>query len=135
MKGIMKFIFSYFVLLCILAFFAALAGCKSKTVFVPVETVKTEYNERHTRDSVYLHDSIMVKMKGDTVWMEKYKYLYRDKLIRDSVYITDSIAVPYPVKGDTQYINRLYWWQYLLMVLGAVCLGVIGYRIYGMIKG
>jgi len=75
-------------------------------------------------------------MKGDTVFQtkEKYKYLYRDKLIRDSIFINDSIQIPYPVKGDTEYINRLYWWQYLLMVLGAICVGIIGYKIYVLLK-
>ena len=48
-----------------------LFACKAKTVYVPVDTIKTEYNETLFRDSVYLHDSILVKMKGDTVYFEK----------------------------------------------------------------
>lgn len=52
-------------------------------------------------------------MKGDTVFFtkEKYKYLYRDKLRVDTVSRDSIIQVPYPVKGDTVYINRLKWYQ------------------------
>ncbi|HCO68226.1 MAG TPA: hypothetical protein DIT04_10795 [Dysgonomonas sp.] len=114
------------------------ASCKTQTVYVPVETIKTEYKDRIQKDSVHLYDSIFVDrfFRGDTVFLtkEKYKYLYRDKLVRDSVFITDSIQVPYPVKGDTQYVNRLRWWQTLLMILGAVGLGLLLYKIYSFFK-
>jgi len=119
----------------ILSFFGALfSGCKTHTVYVPVETIRIEYKDKFLRDSIFLHDSVLVRIKGDTVWMEKYRYLYRDKLVRDSVFVTDSIQVPYPVKGDTEYINRLYWWQYLLMILGAACIGITTYKIYTLIR-
>ncbi|MDU1904660.1 MAG: hypothetical protein E6772_07745 [Dysgonomonas sp.] len=119
-----------FILMVLLLLFS----CKTRTIHVPIESVRVEYRDKWLRDSVYLHDSILIKMQGDTVWLEKYKYLYRDKLVRDSVFITDTIQVAYPVKGDTEYINRLYWWQYLLMVLGAACTGIIVFKIYSYIK-
>ena len=52
-------------------------------------------------------------MKGDTVFLtkEKYKYLYRDKLRVDTVSRDSIIQVPYPVKGDTVYVNKLNWYQ------------------------
>jgi len=124
--------------LCMLMFlsisilFFSFSGCKTKTVFVPVETVKTEYIDKIQRDSVHVYDSVFMKMANDTVWLEKYKYLYRDKLVRDSVFIRDSIQIPYPVKGDTEYINRLYWWQKALTWLGAICFFIIA--VYIIIK-
>lgn len=104
-------------------------GCKSNTVYVPVETVKTEYQERLVRDSIYLQDSIFVSMKGDTVWYEKYKYLYRDKLVRDSIFICDSIQVPYPVI-EIKEVNRLMKWQVVLMCLGCVTIGFVGWKVW-----
>lgn len=109
-------------------------SCKSQTVYIPVETVRTEYNEKLLRDSIYLRDSVLIRMKGDTVWLEKYRYFYKDKLLRDSIFVTDSIQVPYPVKGDTEYVNRLHWWQQLLMLFGAVGIGMIAYRIYSFTR-
>lgn len=105
------------------------SGCKTQTVYVPTETVKTEYVEKFRHDSVFTHDSILVKSSGDTVFMEKYKYLYKYKTLRDSVYVTDSIQVPYAVKGDTVYVNRMHRWQQMLMLLGAACAGYLVFRI------
>lgn len=118
----------------ILSLVLVLISCRAKTVYIPVESVRTEYRDKWLRDSVHLYDSVMVKMQGDTVWLEKYKYLYRDKLVRDSIFVTDTIQVAYPVKGDTEYVNRIYWWQYLLMALGAACTGILVYKTYTFFK-
>ena len=96
-----------FILLLLLLF----AGCKSKTVYVPVESVRTEYRDRLQRDSVHLYDSVFLKVKGDTVFLNKYRYLYKDKIRHDSIHIHDTIRVPYPVKGDTEYISQVKWWH------------------------
>ncbi len=98
-----------------------LTSCKAKTVYVPVETVRVEYRDKLLRDSVHLYDSVLIKMKGDTVWLEKYKYLYRDKVVRDSVFKTDSIAVPYPVI-EVQEVNRLTSFQSFQMWCGRILL-------------
>ncbi|MDR1091330.1 MAG: hypothetical protein LBL79_09665, partial [Prevotella sp.] len=76
---------------------AAFAAC-NKTVYVPVKSVKTEYRNNYLRDSVYLLDSVFIKEKGDTVWIEKYRYLYVDKLNRDTLCINDTVRVPFPVE-------------------------------------
>jgi hypothetical protein len=114
------------------------AGCKSKTVYVPVESTKIEYRDKIQRDSVHLYDSIFVDRwkSNDTVFLtkEKYKYLYRDKLVRDSIFKTDSIAVPYPVV-EVQEVNRLHAWQMILMYLGGVLIGYIGFRLVKFAKG
>lgn len=96
-----------------------LCGCKTNTVYVPVEKVKIEYQDRISRDSIHLYDSVFVKMANDTVWLEKYKYLYRDKLVRDSVYVTDSIQVPYPVKEYIE-VNRLTSFQSFQIWVGRI---------------
>nr|DAH02475.1 MAG TPA: hypothetical protein [Caudoviricetes sp.]DAV03536.1 MAG TPA: hypothetical protein [Caudoviricetes sp.] len=98
--------------------------CSCRTVkYVPVETIKvdTTYINKLQRDSIYLLDSVYIKEKGDTVFIEKYKYLYRDKLVRDTLYIakTDSIQVPYPVE---KVLTR---WQQLKLELGGWALGII----------
>lgn len=88
-------------------------ACKNKMVYVPVENVKIEYRDKLLRDSVHLYDSVLVKMKGDTVWLEKFRYLYRDKLVRDSVFTVDSIRVPYPVieYKETNQLNSFQSFQ------------------------
>lgn len=109
-----------------------LLSCKSKTIYVPVETIEKEkeYIDRWRRDSIYLHDSIIVKKKGDTIWLQKYKTIYKERLVRDSIFITDSIhlQVPYPVM-EVKEINRLRTWQIILMCLGGVLIGYVGFRL------
>lgn len=102
-------------------------SCRSKTVYIPVETVKAEYTEAIKVDSVYRHDSIFLLQKGDTILLEKYRYLYRYIFVKDSVFINDTVRVPYPV---TEYreVNRLKSWQKLLMTVSLVYLLIIGFK-------
>ena len=120
-------------ILIITAIACLLSSCKSKTVYVPVESVKTEYIDRYQRDSIRLYDSIFVEkyLKGDTVFLtkEKYKYLYRDKLKTDTINKYDVSMIPFPVvteKEKTVYPK----WLIILALLGAVGIGFIGYKIY-----
>ena len=81
-------------------------GC-TRMVYIPVESVKTEYINKMSIDSIYLYDSVYLKEKGDTIFMEKYKYSYRDRLRVDTVIQKDSIRVSYPVIVE----KKLTWWQ------------------------
>lgn len=115
--------FMALVSVCLLILAMLLSGCQSVR-YVPVETVKTEYQDKwhFARDSVYLSDSIYIREKGDTVWLERYRTLYRDREIRDTAYIerTDSVAVPYPVE------KPLTRWEQAKMDFGGVAIGGIG---------
>ncbi len=119
-----------FILLLLLLF----AGCKSKTVYVPVESVRTEYRDRLQRDSVHLYDSVFLKVKGDTVWLEKYKYVYRDKLRTDTVTLSDTIAVPYPVV-ETREVKVYPRWLIILACIGSLAVGIAGWKIYSKVMG
>lgn len=97
----------------LLIFLWLFTSCKSKTVYVPVESVKTEYKDKYIRDSIFQKELIRIYQRGDTVFKDSIVYKYKDKLKADSIFIHDSINVPlpYPVKGDTIYTNKLNWYQ------------------------
>lgn len=96
-----------------------LAGCRS-VKYVPV----TEYRDRYVSktdsfiktDSVYLHDSVTVFTKGDTVYIAKTRYKDRFKIVyhtkTDTVAVHDSI--PYPVKVEVEkkqtFIDKVFVW-------------------------
>lgn len=122
MNKTFSFIFS-------LIFFCLLAGCKTKYQYIPVESVLTEYKEIFNRDSIYVHDSIFITDRGDTVFKEVFKFVYRDKIIRDSIYISDSISVPYPVEIIVPQ-NYVSGWQNFQIWLGRILLGII--LLYGL---
>lgn len=94
----------YWLLLILIAF----AGCKSKTVLVPVEKVKIEYRDRLRVDSVYNRDTIQIYKKNDTIYYEKIKWRERFKIDTVSVVKVDSI--PYKVEVVKE-VNKLTKWQ------------------------
>ena len=116
------------------AFVAAVlvsAACSCRSVrYVPVETVRhdTLYMNKVQRDSIVKYDSIHVREKGDTVWLEKYRYLFVDKWRTDTVYVsrTDSVQVPYPVERE------LTRWQRVRMEVGGVALFVLAAGVLGI---
>ena len=79
----------------------------TKTEYITVEKVRTDTLwQNHTKhDSIWVHDSIHVSDKGDTVRIEKWHTKYVETEKHDTVYKarTDSVPVPYPV---TQYVEK-----------------------------
>ena len=114
--------------LFLLLFLTTVISCTTtKTVEVPIETIKTEYIEQVKYDSIYSKDSIYIMQKGDTIYNNKIEYLYKYKYLRDTINITDTIPKIVTIK-DVQYINQLYTWQKILIVIG------IGVILYWVIK-
>ena len=116
-------------ILFFLLFLTIVISCKTttKVVEIPVETIKTEYIEQIKYDSIYHKDSIYIMQKGDTIYNNKVQYLYKYKYLRDTINITDTIPTIVTVK-DTQYINKLYTWQKLLITVG------IGFVLYWIVR-
>lgn len=109
---------TFWIMALVTAIILLITGC-NKTIYVPVESVRTEYKDRLLKDSVHLYDSIFVKIANDTVWLEKYKYTYRDKIVRDSIFINDTIRIPYPVI-EYKEVNKLKNWQNFLIWAGVI---------------
>ena len=108
--------------LFLLLFLTTIISCTTtKIVEVPIETIKTEYIEQVKYDSIY------IMQKGDTLYNNKVQYLYKYKYLRDTVNITDTVPKIVTIK-DVQYINQLYTWQKILIVIG------IGVVLYWVIK-
>ena len=116
----------------ILFFAAALAvltGCKT-VEYVPVTVVehKTDsiYFTQVQRDSIWMHDSIMVSEKGDTVRIEKWHTKYIEKQVHDTTYVAkhDSIPVPYEVVKEVpaklSKTEKGLMWFGLLSFIGSV---------------
>lgn len=104
-----------------------LTACKHvEYVVVPEHHTDTLIVTKQQRDSIWLHDSVLVREKGDTLLIEKWHTKYVEKQVHDTCYQsrTDSIPVPYPV---TEYVEKqLTRWQQAKMNLGLVFMGVLG---------
>lgn len=110
--------FALAVLLC-----ALLSGCTT-TKYVPVyhHTTDTLRWHRNIRDSIYLHDSIRVSEKGDTVRIDRWHTRYVERTRTDTIYQSkrDSIPVSYPVEKEVP--APLTWWQQARMQVGGIAI-------------
>lgn len=108
----------------------ALLMCSCKSIeYVPVVEKEVHHDSIYftkvQRDSVWLHDSISIEAKGDTVRIEKWHTKYVTKIDTVVKYksVTDSIPVPYEV---LKYIEKpLKWWQKSLIWTGILALMVV----------
>lgn len=103
-----------------------MCGCTT-TKYITVDRVThdTTYVAKHQRDSIWLHDSIRVSEKGDTIHIEKWHTKYVEREVHDTLYqaTRDTIPQPYPV---TEYVEKpLAWWQKGLIWIGIVALMVV----------
>lgn len=129
MKAIIKLI----AVICVLIFMsAAMTGCK--TVYVPVESFRTEHADKLTRDSIYLKDSIYIRDVGDTVFVNRYVTKYVDRIQVDSFCRVDSIPKPYPVEVIKEVKKPPNWWQQALSAIGAFALGFAVFWVIRKIK-
>lgn len=89
------------ILLAILSLIALLLCSCSTTKVVPVEVerVRVEYQDRlrYERDSVYLHDSIYIVQRGDTVFRDRWKTKIKEVVRIDTAYIEKRDSISYPV--------------------------------------
>lgn len=130
------------ILLLFIAISALLTGCKT-VEYVPVIEHRTDttFITKWQRDSVWLHDSIRIAEKGDSIIIERWHTKYVEKQMHDTIYQskTDSIPIPYPV---TEYVEKsLSWWQRTQMYAGDVLLialmillGYGGFRLWKVYK-
>lgn len=107
-----------------------LIGCKptERIIEVPVEV--TKYVQRSDTVNVQLVDSIYIRERNDTVWIEKYKTLYRDRIqvrvdtIPKVVKVTEKVTVTKQVK-----VRGFVWWSGVIG-LATLCVGIV----YGLLR-
>lgn len=91
-----------------------LASCR--TEYIPIESVRYDsiYFAKLQKENIYIQDSIYIKEKGDTVFVDKFKYIYKYVNIQDTCFIekTDSVLIPYPIE------RKLTWWERKTQNLG-----------------
>lgn len=123
----------------------ALVCCSCKTRYI----TQTEYKEvpvvMHDTiaqniwriDTTIVKDSVYFAVKGDTIYKEKYNTLWRVKVAHDTI----NKVVEKPVEvlrtsinTETKEVNRIYWWQKVLMLIGCASLIELIVQIYKLWK-
>ena len=95
------------------------------------------------RSTIYSHDTTIVKdsvyfaINGDTIIREKYNTIERIKVAHDT--IMRFVEKPVEVVSTKQVckqveVNRIYWWQKLLMWMGGIGVLVVGIMVNKMVN-
>jgi uncharacterized integral membrane protein len=126
--GCMLSVVSVAFLILTIALMLAFSGCTT-TRYVPVEhhTTDTVYQSKHHRDSIYLHDSIRVSEKGDTIKIEKWHTKYIERTTHDTLYQAkhDTIPQPYPVEKLVPRERSKVEWGLIIVGIVALMGGIV----------
>lgn len=122
---------AYIVMLIVgLALCALLGSCTTtKYVTMPEYHNDTVRVTQYQRDSIYMHDSVLVRQQGDTVTIDRWHTQYRDRWRTDTIYKSRVDSVPYKVEVIKEVPAKLSWWERLRLDISNVLLGVIAFVI------
>jgi len=108
--------------ICVLMMIALWLTSCTTTKVVTVEKVKTDttYITKQQRDSIWLHDSIHVTERGDTIRIERWHTKYVEREVHDTLYRakTDSIPVPYEVIKEVP--RKSTWFERIMFCTGII---------------
>lgn len=94
----------------------ALFSCRG-VKYIPVESIRTDsvLVVNHERDSIFILDSVVVKEKNDTVFVDRWRVEFREALRVDTFHVhrVDSVQTIVEVE------KKLTRWQQTKMDFGA----------------
>ena len=106
------------------------AGCKTKTVLVPVKETKIEYRDRLRVDSIYNRDTVQIYGRNDTIFKDVIRW--RERFRIDTVSVVKIDSIPYPVEV-VQEVNKLTKWQRwrltILNIVGGLIIVYVAFRV------
>ena len=108
-----------------LAVVAMLLLCSCTTTkVVTVENVRndTTFITKQKRDSIWLHDSIHVKERGDTMLIERWHTKYIERVTHDTTYVATHDTIPQPFEVIKMVEKELNWFQKAFMTVGMVAI-------------
>lgn len=116
-----------------------LCSCRTKYITeteykeVPVVLHDTVEQNIWRIDTTIVKDSVYFAIKGDTIYKERYNTLWRIKVAHDT--INKVVEKPVEVirntaKTETKEVNRLHWWQKVMILIGGASLVYLIVQIY-----
>ena len=110
-----------------------LSGCRPTQIITDnnTETHDTIIQIRHSRDSIFVRDSILGKTANDTVFVDRWHERYRYLIKRDTIYQTrDSVRYEVITKTVTEYKTPWYCKGGILLLL----LGLVAFLLLLVVK-
>ena len=139
------------VILALVMLAVVLCGCRTKyitqTEYKEVPVVLHDTVQSHDTlktialriDTTIVKDSVYFAIKGDTIFKERYSTKWRIKMVHDTIFTSSDKRTheDKPVetkhntdKSDIKEVNRIYWWQKVLMIIGGASLICLFIQIY-----
>ena len=129
------------VILALVMLAVVLCGCRTKYITeteykeVPVVMHDTIAKNIWRMDTTIVKDSVYFAIKGDTIYKERYKNKWRIQVVRDTINKVVKIPVEVVItrtktKTVVKEVNRIYWWQKVLMIIGGASLMYLFVQIY-----
>lgn len=111
-----KLIFIIFSLLLV----CVLIGCKTTEKMQNINTeTRIEYRDKYHRDSVYIRDSIIIHVKGDTVYKDRWHTEWKEKESGDTIILTDTVYIEKEVfRERTEPPNN--WKEITILIIIAI---------------
>lgn len=131
------------VIIALVVLALVLCSCKTKYITeteykeVPVVMHDTIAKNIWRIDTTIVKDSVYFAIKGDTIYKERYNTLWKIKVAHDTInkVVEKPVeVVRNSVKTETKEVNRIYWWQKVLILLGCASLIELIVQIYKFVK-
>ena len=127
------------VIIALIVLAIVLCSCRTKYITnteykeVPVVMRDTIAQNIWRIDTTIVKDSVYFAVKGDTIFKERYNTKWRIKVDHDTInrVVEKPVeVVRNSVKTETKEVNRIYWWQKVLILLGCASLIELIVQIY-----
>ena len=110
---------------------------ETKYVEQPVYLHDTLRSTIYSHDTTIVKDSIFFAINGDTIVRERYNTIERIKVAHDTImrFVEKPVEVVSTKEVCKQVeVNRIYWWQKLLMWMGGIGVLVVGIMVNKMVN-
>lgn len=122
------------VLIVLILLFILLCCSCTKRIYETQYVEQPVYLHDTLRSTIYSHDTTIVKdsvyfaVKGDTIVRERYNAIERIKVAHDTIMrlVEKPVEVVREKNVEKQVeVNRIYWWQKVLMWMGGIGVVVV----------
>lgn len=103
----------------------------------PVYLHDTLRSTIYSHDTTIVKDSVFFSINGDTIVREKYNTIERIKVAHDTImrFVEKPVEVLRESNTEKQVeVNRIYWWQNVLMWIGGIGVVVIGIMVNKLVN-
>ena len=107
-------------LTALLLILLALNSCATQNPLISVpRNDSIVIRDRFVRDSIYIRDSVIVRLKADTVYIEHWKELWKEsaRVTTDTVYKDKVVTVQLPPERYVPWLYRVALYVCIALVL------------------